>query len=129
MKQAKSYGNQQTLFPIKEVIELNIIKGREGRDEGMERAKVHAEKVNPGWNEKAYERLLEFLKSHHGEFMCEDLRAHFAMNDYELPPHNRAFGGIMMRAAKSGIIKKVDCRSVSNPKAHAANAAVWRKVV
>lgn len=103
-------------------------EGRRGRDEGIERASSHAEQVNPGWNTLAMERLKEFLQVHHGPFLAEELRAYCALQeDFPLPPSSRAFGGIMMKARKEGLIQKIGIQPVTNPKAHMANAGLWIK--
>lgn len=108
---------------------LDVIQARTERDAGINRATDHAEAINPGWNEMAYNLLKRFLSVHHGPFMAEELRSYAAQIDFPLPPHARAWGGIMARAAKSGIIERVGLGPVSNVKAHCANATIWRKTL
>lgn len=106
--------------------ELNFEQGRKLRDEGMKRAVDHANKVSPGWADKAYRFFTEiFLRDHNGSFMAEEVRAYAALMDIDLPPSNRAWGGIFNKAKKQDLIKQIDTRKVTNPRAHCANAAVW----
>ena len=59
--------------------------------------------------------------------MGEDLRSYAAEVDFDLPPHARAWGSIIQRAAKEYLIIKISTGSVKNPKAHMANAAIWER--
>jgi hypothetical protein len=108
--------------------QLNIFDGRQARDEGINKASDHAEAVNPGWNDQAFTMLKQFISVYPGEFMGEDFRAYCAMVDFPLPPHARAFGGVIHKAAKSGLIKKIRIAPVKNVKAHCAFASVWQAV-
>lgn len=108
--------------------QLEFFEGREARDAGMAKAAEHAEVVVPGWNDLAFDQFKEFLSNHPGEFMGEDFRAYCAMVDFPLPPHARAFGGVILRAVKAGIISRTGYGKVRNVKAHCANAAIWRAV-
>lgn len=106
--------------------QLDIWYARQERDKGMKRAIDHADKVIDNWGEKVYALLKEFLRTNKGNFMAEDFR--LSVEDkIDAPPHNRAFGGIFMRAAKAGLIERVTYAPVKNWKAHRANASVWRK--
>jgi hypothetical protein len=93
----------------------------------IQRAEDHANAVHGDWSDQAFEFLKIFLAHRRGEFMAEDFRA--ACNEViPEPPSLRAYGAIILRAAKSGLIRKVGMRSVKNLKAHRAFASVWRKV-
>lgn len=109
-------------------IQLNMYEGRQNRDAGIAKAVGHAEKNNPGWSNKAYALLKKFLNSHVGSFQAEELRSYAAVEDFELPPSARAWGGIIQKAARERLIKKIDIKPVSNPKANCANAGVWVKI-
>lgn len=107
--------------------QLDLSQSRKARDKGIEKAKASAEQVCPDWTEKAYELLQRFLSHHNGPFLAEEVRSYAAMEDFPLPPSNRAWGGIMIRAVKSGLIVRQGYGQVSNPKAHACFASVWKK--
>lgn len=99
------------------------------RDAGIAQAVDHANQECPSWSEKAYIALKEFLRrTPQRSFMTEEVRC-WAHQEYGLPrpPHSRAWGGIMARAAKHGLIRKIGITQVRNKTAHCANAAVWTK--
>lgn len=111
--------NQPTLFDIPEAERL--------KEQGIQMAVDHANSVEPGWSEKAYQLLNEFLLINTGEFMAEDVRSYAAVIDFEIPPSSRAWGGVIQRAAKSGIIKQVGFGKTKNVKAHRTPAAIWKR--
>jgi hypothetical protein len=97
----------------------------EARDKGIAKAIDHANQVHESWGEKAYGMFRDFIYKRKCEFMCEDFR-HAVTGLLPNPPHNRAFGNVLMRAAKAGLIERVRYAPVRNVKAHRANASVWR---
>lgn len=100
---------------------------RARRDEGITRAVNHANQVERGWEDMAYEFFVNvFLKHQRGPFMCEDYRAS-CKGVVPDPPSLRAFGGIITKAKRRGLIKRIGIRPVKNPKAQMANATVWHK--
>lgn len=100
--------------------------GTQLRDAGMKLASESAEQDSWGWNEAAYNFLTGFVNARQGSFMAEEIRNASAGLIPE-PPSKRAWGGIMMRAAKAGLIRKVGYGQVSNPRAHKCFATVWIK--
>lgn len=98
----------------------------EARDRGIEQAVRHADAVHTNWSEQAFSQFKVFLIAQRGEFMSEDFRE-FASGMLPEPPSKRAFGHVMLRAAKAGLIKKVGHSPVKNIKAHRAFASVWTK--
>lgn len=101
--------------------------GKELAETGMNLALQNAETKKPGWQKNAFRLLIDFIGTRK-KFMCEDFRAFCAENGLSIPPSNRAFGGIILKAAKAGMIKRVGYGQVKNPKAHSANAAVWETI-
>lgn len=100
--------------------------GTQLKNEGIKKAVDHANEVEESWSELAYKKLKEFLRSRNEPFMTEDFRAWVGK---ELqPPHARAYGGIMRKAAKEGLIENIGHRQVVNPKAHCAYACLWYPV-
>lgn len=95
---------------------------------GIRKAVEHADQVTPGWSDQAYEFLLEFVDSFTGGFMAEDVRNEAeSKRRVPAPPSARAWGAVILRAAKSGVIRKVGYEKVKNQRAHSTPAAVWRK--
>jgi hypothetical protein len=99
----------------------------EARDKGIKRAVEHADKVHDRWSEKCYGLFKDFINEQHAPFQTETFR-HSIAGLLEEPPHKRAFGAIVVRAAREGLIKRVGSAPVSNIKAHMALANVWQKV-
>jgi hypothetical protein len=106
---------------------LDIKQGRVDRDNGIKAAVDHADRVSEGWSDKAYQFLLKFLNNHNGPFMAEEIRSAAALMDFELPPSARAWGAVVLKAAKAGIIERVGIQKVKNKTAHCANATVWQQ--
>ena len=93
---------------------------------GMQQAIDHADSVSEKWSERAYQLLIKFLKENK-RFMAEDLRSYAALVDFELPPHPRAWGGVVVRASNNRLIISINTKPVKNPKAHCANANYWER--
>lgn len=108
-------------------MQTSLFTGAELRDKGMQRATDHANAVHGDWSEKAYHFFKWFITQHIGEFMVEDVRR-AARSFVPEPPHLRAWGSVVVRAVKAGLIKRKGIRSVKNAKAHKANASVWIKL-
>jgi hypothetical protein len=120
---------QQQEFNFDAKPDLNVKEARRLRDEGIETAVAHANKVEPRWIDKAYEYFKNhFLLSTNGAFQMEEFRSYCAMMDFPLPAHNRAFGGVVVRAVKEGIIKSVGKQATRSKKSHCANAELWIQV-
>lgn len=112
----------------KPALVLDIKMARQARNEGMEKAVDHADDVEPGWSSRAYKFLLKFLQNHNGNFMGEEVRSYAALMDFELPPSNRAWGSVIAKAAKEGLIERVGYQQVRNVKAHRTPATLWRQI-
>lgn len=106
--------------------ELNIEKGKELRDKGIQQSFDFAEKKKVNWGSIAYDFLLKYVKNN-SEFMAEDVR--IASNGIvPEPPSKRAWGAIFVQAKRSGLIERVGYGSVKNPKAHRTPATIWKLV-
>jgi hypothetical protein len=105
-----------------------IAEGERLRDAGIKTALDHANAVSPDWSERALNLVRDFLKYHRGEFMVEDLRSYAAMQDnFPLPTNARSWGGIIKKAEKEGLVRRLDFSATKNPKAHRTPASVWIK--
>lgn len=109
--------------------QLNIDFAKKARDEGIDTAVAHADRVVDFWSVDAYEAFKNWLRAKEmGEtFLIEDFRADVAQT-LEDPPSRRAFGFIPIRAAKEKLIQRVGYTQVKNITAHKANAALWKKM-
>jgi|TARA_B100001964_G_C14031867_1_gene508649 hypothetical protein len=105
--------------------ELNRKKSMRNRDIGIKQSLDNANEKEPFWSEEA----LEYLKRYpHVSFMAEQVRVWAYANGLRLPPHNRAWGGVINKASKAGLIIHSGYSNVTNPKAHSTPASVWTKV-
>jgi len=93
---------------------------------GAAQAERHANETAPGWSDRAFEALCAFVQQHTGKFQAEDVR-NWAQH-VPPAPSNRAWGSVILKAAKAGIIKAVGYERVNNPQAHATPATVWAVV-
>ena len=101
-----------------------INNGTQLRDKGIKQAIDNADDTHERWSEKAYKFLTNWIKTQY-EFMTEDVRL-ASEKEIPKPPSNRAWGGVILRAAKAGLINRVGFSNVKNAKAHRTPATVWR---
>lgn len=92
-------------------------------DEGIKKSLAHADKVNDGWSDLAYGFLVKFIKGHR-QFTNEEIRS-ASKGIVPEPPSNCAWGGVMVRAKRSGIIEKAGYVTSKNPARHCAPVSVW----
>ena len=116
-------------------MQTSLFTGEELANQGIKKAVDHANQVTPKWAEMAYDCFLSYLGCCPSgyNFMAEDVRD-FSTRHYPFicdglpePPSLRAWGGIMRRAQRAGVIRAIGTRKVVNPKAHSANATLWIK--
>ena len=101
-----------------------INNGAELRDKGIKKALDNANNTHDKWSDKAYDFLLKYIK-YQNQFMTEDVRI-ASEKAIPKPPSNRAWGSVILKAAKSGLINRVGFANVKNAKAHKTPASVWR---
>lgn len=73
------------------------------RDAAMASAVEHADNATPGWSDAALEYVKHFARAHK-EFLAEDVRVLAPLLGLPEPPDNRAWGAVIRRARKEGII-------------------------
>ena len=101
-----------------------INNGAELRDKGIKQAINNANDTHNRWSDKAYKFLTKWIKTQY-EFMAEDVRI-AAEKEIPKPPSNRAWGGIILKASRAGLINRVGFSNVKNAKAHKTPASIWR---
>lgn len=99
--------------------------GEQLKTTGMQAAIVSADKASEGWSDRAYEDLLKYARQHR-YLMAEDVRQ---ASESGIPPSKRAWGPIISRGKREGVISHLGHRSVKNPKAHKANASWWKSEI
>lgn len=106
--------------------QLDLFQSRTNRDLGIKKAEDHANKTHDNWVDKAYEFLMQYVR-HDKEFLTEQVRE-ASRGIVPEPPSKRAWGAVIIRAVKRGIIKRKGYALVSNPKAHRTPATLWMVV-
>lgn len=94
------------------------------RDEGMKAAAEHADRSVPGWGDTAYAAVCRYIAWPHNppRFTTEDVRVWAKLEE---PPDRRAWGAVMVRAVRSGLIRKVGYRAHRDPSRHKGVSTVW----
>lgn len=113
-----------------EQLQLNYDLAAQLRDTGMDAAILNAEKeTQTDWGELALLFLVQWIaKQPTGKrFMTENVRSE-AEKSIPKPTNARAWGGIMVQAAKLGFIEKDGYGKVSNIKAHCTPATIWKTI-
>lgn len=93
---------------------------------GIKKAVTHANVEVNGWSDQAYNYLLAYAKTHK-EFMVEEVRES-SKGIVPIPPSTRAWGGIVVRASKAGVIERKGFQNVKNAKAHCTPATLWKVI-
>jgi len=106
--------------------QLDLFTGQELRDAGIKQSMETAEKHQENWTHFAYQFLLNYTKANK-EFMAEDVR-NASEGIVQSPPSKRAWGGIFVKAVKSGLIERIGFRNVKNANAHCTPASLWKTI-
>lgn len=102
--------------------------------EGAERAAAHANAVHPSprWVEHAYAAacvftdLSKWAGAPGADFLAEDIRAFAEANGVPRAPDERAWGAVILRLSRDGVIRKTgEYRPMKNPASHCNPKAVW----
>jgi hypothetical protein len=98
----------------------------ETKEQGMQLALDHADRVHENWSEEAFKFLKTFLL-HNSDFMTEDVRE-AAKGIVPEPPSLKAWGGVITRAAKEGLIRSNGYRKAKHARSHQRPSTLWRRV-
>lgn len=97
--------------------------------QGARRAALSAENANPGWQQSAYERLERFAAARKAQgvlnLTSEQVRKDAEAGDLPVPPDKRAWGAVMMRASRAGLLVKNGWVNAEDPKVHANPVSLW----
>jgi len=94
---------------------------------GIARAVENAERSIPDWKAKAYRFLVSYARKH-DSFMVEDVR-NASVKKVPTPPSERAWGGVIRKAVKEGVVEHIGFMTVKNPKAHSTPASFWKSTI
>lgn len=127
MPHAKRY-NLPSLF--EQAIVLDINKGMQLAEAGMNLAVESADKKEKDWSKRCWQLCEEWLrrKPNGFEFMIENFRVYLYQYDLiEKPPSERSYGFLSSRIIKEGWAEMIGDGRTSNVKTHGAKAGVYRK--
>lgn len=106
-----------------------IDHGERLKNEGMQMSLFNADLNNPGWPEQARWQVERYLRLYpEKRFQTEDVRRWAYQRGLPEPPSHRAWGSVISKAKRDGLIRFVGYENVENPLAHCTPAAVWEKV-
>lgn len=108
-----------------------IEEGQRLREEGIQRATDHADKVHEAWTQRAFNVAVEYLNDqpHIHRFQVEDVRFWaYNRNKIEKPPSERAWTTIVTSLKKAGRIRQARYATTISPKAHGAISTLWEKM-
>lgn len=95
--------------------------------QGATRAAEKADRVTPQWSKTA----LAFVRSYamvHERFMTEDVRVAAEQEGIARAPDARAWGSVMLVAAREGIIRASGYAKQRAANCHGSPKTVWRAV-
>lgn len=101
------------------------------RDDGIKRAANHADQVVPDWTVRAGNLLATYcsrqraLGRREQTFLTEDLRDFASDQGFPEPPDRRAWGAVLVRAARAGVIRKVGYAKSTDARRHSGVATEW----
>lgn len=98
------------------------------RDEGIQRAVDHADRVEADWSSNAYAMLVQYAR-HKGSgahITSEAVRNHCEWFGLPLPPDKRAWGAVMLKASRAGVIRKAGWTTANDPKVHCNPVSLWQ---
>lgn len=97
------------------------------KQEGMARAEAHAA---PGWADSMYALVVEVAKSS-AQFTSDDVFDLADARGVPMTHDGRAFGPVMMRAARGGVCCKANVAARPSRRAsnHARPVAVWDSLI
>lgn len=111
-------------------LQLDAFESSRARDEGIERAKDHADEVSKDWSERAYQMLIDWLKGWPAgfRFQIEGFRKVAQIRGLPDPPTARAFGSLAVRARKEGLIISNGPKPTTGKTAHRCYSNEWQKI-
>lgn len=107
-------------------IDFERAAGNAGRDAGMRVAADHAEDIQPGWTDRAYALLCEYIATKPAPFTSPEFRRIAASRGLSSPASNMAWGSVFMRASKAGLIERNGYVQHGDTTMHTQAVAQWR---
>jgi hypothetical protein len=82
--------------------------------------------VSEGWSDRAYSFLVDYVGANPSRaFMAEDVRASAEAEGLPPPPDNRAWGGVVARAARAKVIRRLGYGAQKSVTCHCSPKSIW----
>lgn len=94
-------------------------------ERGAQRAAAHADRVSEGWSDEALKALRLFIIYENYEFTTEEVREYANFLEVPQPPDARAWGAVVKRAHREGIIEPCGYAKAGKS-GHAGPRTLWR---
>lgn len=101
-------------------------QARAARDAGIDRASGRAERVEPGWAERAFDWIVGYAKANK-TFISEDCTAAAVESGLPAPPDARAWGGPFQRASREQIIRRIGYGT--SKRRHLSPTPLWESLL
>jgi len=114
-----------------------VVEAKTNRDNAIQRAVEHADRVEVKWSDRAWglfesycEALTIAANNGVGEvvFRTEQFVSSAKSNGLPDPPDNRAFGAIILKAVKAGMITRVGYAPKTSKNCNCQPISVWKVV-
>lgn len=109
-------------------VALRQAEAAKRRDDAMQRAADHADGVSPRWTDVGFEHLRLFAMQHY-TLTCEQVRKHAEAKGFPKPPTRRAWGAIVSRAVRAGVITQGVYEKATDPLVHCRPIMRWRSLI
>lgn len=101
---------------------------RLARERGQRLAADHANRVDPGWSDRAYEFLFQFVASRAQPFRTEDVREAARLAGFAPPPDARAWGLVVTRAVRAKVIQRIGYGPRQSAGTHMGPTSIWERL-
>jgi hypothetical protein len=101
--------------------------GRMQMDQGIERSAAKAEREYPGWKNAAAQYLRYYIERHRIFCGWMVVQSTLGVRDFPQPGNTKAWGAVLNRAARDGLIRKVGV--VPDPNRHCAYVPQWESLI
>lgn len=105
---------------------LDFTAALDRRDQGVERAASHANRVESEWTGQALGMLIAFGQQATGDFLIEEVRAWAEARGLPEPPDKRSWGAVARSAAAKRRIEKVGFGSAAS--SNCSPKVKWRYI-
>lgn len=96
---------------------------------GANRAAAAADSAAPGWQQQAFDALSLFAAARKQQgvtnLTSEAVRVYAEARGLPAPPDKRAWGAVMMRGKREGLLVKAGWITAEDPKVHANPVSLW----